>query len=55
MQRYTVKCNGVTYDHISAIIYRAENGRIVVSAELMDKTRNSVTIAQSRFILKEDV
>lgn len=53
LQRFPVVCRGVTYDHISAIIYRAGNGRIVVTAELMDKNQNSVTIAEPRHITKE--
>lgn len=53
LQRFPVVCRGITYDHISAIIYRATNGRIVVTAELMDKNGNSVTIAAPKNISKE--
>lgn len=34
------------YEHISAIIYRRIDGRLCVSAELLDRCRNSVTIAK---------
>lgn len=46
--RVAVVCNGVHYKYITAIMYRLdEAGRnIIVSAELLDKNKNSVTIAQ---------
>lgn len=45
LQRYPVSFRGITYDYISAIIYRAVNGEIIISAELTDKNGKSVTIA----------
>ena len=42
-----VSCDGIEYSRISAIIYRCENGAIKVTAELLDKSGNSVTIAPS--------
>lgn len=33
------------YAYVSGIIYRMRNGKVDVSAELMDKNRNSVTVA----------
>ena len=53
LQRCPVVCRGITYDRVSGIIYRAANGQIVVTAELMDKNGSSVTIAESRNISKE--
>lgn len=53
LQRYPVAFRGITYAYISAIIYRCIGGKIEVSAELMDTTKNSVTIADSKFITKE--
>ncbi len=35
----------ITYSHISALIYRLRGGKLVLTVELMDKNRNSVTIA----------
>ncbi len=35
----------ITYSYISALIYRIRDGKIVLTVELMDKNRNSVTIA----------
>lgn len=53
LQRSPVVFRGVGYARISAIIYRAENGQIVVSAELMDKSGKSVTIADPKFITED--
>ena len=48
-----VAFNGTTYDCITAIIYRVGNrGELIVSAELLDKNRNSVTIAQLKDVKK---
>lgn len=42
-----VVCGGTEYKRISAIIYRYnEKGQFLVSAELLDKNANSVTIAR---------
>ena len=45
----------VKYKRVSAIIYRAENGKITVSAELEDRLYKSVTVAEPRFVRKEAV
>lgn len=46
-----VKANGVNYTCISAIIYRLDRDKnLIVSAELQDKNRNSVTIARVKDI-----
>lgn len=31
------------YEKVTAIVYRAKNGRVLVSAEVLDKCRHSVT------------
>ncbi len=54
LQGYPVICRNIEYARVSAIIYRAVNGRIVVSAELMDKGGKSVTIVQSKDVSKEE-
>lgn len=36
----------IEYKYVSGIIYRAENGRIVVTAEITDKNGQSVTICK---------
>lgn len=53
LQRSPVSFRGIAYAYVSAIIYRAVNGQIIVSAELMDKSGKSVTIAVPRAISKE--
>lgn len=40
-----VESQGTTYRCISALIYRRKDGKTVLSLELQDKNRNSVTIA----------
>lgn len=40
-----VESQGITYRCISALIYRRKDGKTVLSLELQDKNRNSVTIA----------
>lgn len=47
MQKQTpVVCDGIEYRRISAIIYRYDHrGKLYISAELLDKRANSVTIA----------
>ena len=47
LYKYPVTYNGVNYSYISAIIYRYDkNNNLLISAELTDKTKHSVTIAQ---------
>lgn len=42
-----VVCGGIEYKRLSAIIYRYnDKGKFLVSAELLDKNKNSVTIAR---------
>lgn len=38
------------YAYVSGIIYRIQNGKIDVSAELMDKNLHSVTIVSPKFL-----
>lgn len=40
-----VESQGITHRCISALIYRRKDGKTVLSLELQDKNRNSVTIA----------
>ena len=48
---HRVEHNGIVYDHISALIYRkGDGGTLAATAELMDKTGRSVTIAEPRRI-----
>ena len=44
-KRIPVVSRDITYAYISALIYRIRDGKIVLSVELIDKNRNSVTIA----------
>jgi hypothetical protein len=47
LHRTPVSYKGIRYSHISAIIYRYDkNNNLLVSAELTDFTKRSVTIAQ---------
>lgn len=47
LKRTPVTCNGINYSHISAIIYRYDRyNNLLISAELADKNKRSVTIAQ---------
>ena len=52
IQRTPVMCNGIYYSYISAIIYRYDrNNQLVISAELTDKNKHSVTIAQIKDVI----
>lgn len=44
MKKYPVCANGIKFNCVTAVIYRERDGRIEVSAELLDKCKNSVTI-----------
>lgn len=46
--RKKVICKGIEYEKMTAIVYRLdESGKyIVISAELLDKNRNSVVFAR---------
>ena len=45
--RTPVVCGGIEYKYISAIIYRYnDKGQFLISAELLDKRKNSVTVAR---------
>ncbi|MCY9738072.1 hypothetical protein M5X17_30750 [Paenibacillus alvei] len=41
-----IEHRGITYNHISAIIYRKSETGMFMQVELFDKTRNSVVIAR---------
>ena len=50
--RTPVVFNNTEYLYISAIIYRYDNNRnLVISAELTDKNKRSVTIAQLKDVI----
>ena len=54
-KRTPVTYNGVEYLYISAIIYRRDpNYNLVISAELRDKYKNSVTIAKLKDVTTYD-
>nr|DAP39812.1 MAG TPA: hypothetical protein [Caudoviricetes sp.] len=40
----SVEHNGITYKCVSAIIYRNRGGKLDISAELLDKNTNSISI-----------
>ena len=51
-KRTPVTFNNVEYLYISAIIYRYDKNRnLVISAELTDKNKRSVTIAQLKDVI----
>jgi hypothetical protein len=50
-----VICKGITYKCITAIIYRLDPSmNIIVSAELLDKNDNSVTLARLGDVERKD-
>ena len=50
--RTPVTYNGIDYLCIKAIIYRVDsNNELIISAELLDKTKRSVTIAQLKDVI----
>lgn len=53
--RVPVVCNGTEYLYISAIIYRYDkNKNLIISAELLDKNKHSVTIANLKDVTTND-
>lgn len=52
-KRTPVIFKNIEYSYISAIIYRYDKNRnLVISAELTDKCKRSVTIAQLKDVIK---
>lgn len=50
--RTPVTYNGIDYAYISAIIYRCDgSGKIIISVELTDKSKRSVTIASIKDVI----
>lgn len=45
MDERHVQYNGIEFEKVSAIIYRKSNGKVSISAEMLDKNSNSVAIA----------
>ena len=55
INRTPVTYNGILYSYISAIIYRYDtSNNLIVSAELLDKNKRSVTIAQIKDVITHD-
>lgn len=55
ISRQAVIYKDMKYERISAIIYRPdEKNNIIVSAELLDKSKNSVTIARLQDVKGSD-
>ena len=54
--RTPVVCGGIEYKRITAITYRYnDKGQFLISAELLDKRENSVTVARMEDVkLKEE-
>ena len=52
LKRTPVVCNGIEYLCISAIIYRYDkHDNLIISAELKDKNKNSLTYAQIKDVI----
>lgn len=50
--RTPVTYNGIDYLYIKGIIYRVDsNNELLISAELLDQTKRSVTIAQIKDVI----
>ncbi len=43
----------IEYKCVSHIIYGVENGKLRITAEVLDKNRNSVTIVDPKYIRKK--
>ena len=55
LHRTPITYNGINYAYISAIIYRYDrNNNLIISAELTDKNKRSVTIAQIKDVTTYD-
>lgn len=55
LNRTPVIHNGITYNRITAIIYRCDaDNNILVSAELLDKNNHSVIIARLKDVKATD-
>ena len=50
LNRVPIIYNGMEYDCVSGIIYRNVGGKIAVTAELFDKSHNSVSIVSPQKI-----
>lgn len=53
LKKYPVCANGIEYKCLTAVIYREQDGRIMMSAELLDKTGRSVSIVLAKNIEKK--
>ena len=53
IQRTPVIFKNIEYSYISAILYRYDkNDNLIISVELTDKNKRSVTIAQLKDVIK---
>ena len=53
IKRTPVIFNNIEYSYISAILYRYDkNDNLIISVELTDKNKRSVTIAQLKDVIK---
>jgi hypothetical protein len=50
-----VVAGGIEYAYISALIFRRHAGQVIAQVELMDKTRNSVTIARPERVTRDNL
>ena len=51
-QRTPVRYNGINYLYMSAIIYRTDpHNQLIISAEMLDKSNNSITIAPLKDVI----
>jgi hypothetical protein len=53
LKKYPVIAGGIEYKRVTAVIYREQDKKIVVSAELLDRNGRSVTIAPLKNIEKK--
>lgn len=50
-EKFPVKYKGIEYSCVTAIIYRHDGkGKLIISAELLDKCNNSVVIVPTKDI-----
>ena len=50
--REHVQHMGIKYDYVSAIIYRTVNGKLQITAELMDRASHSTTVVHASKVEK---
>ena len=55
LKKYPVIADGIEYKCVTAVIYRERYGKIVVSAELLDRSGRSVTVVSLKNVEKKGV